>query len=108
MNQRGESADDLALQQNGFKLIAHHWRWRFDELDLIAREKQSWYSLKFGPVQGPNLAVRQTALRRQTHRAAHTTRHCLAALPRVPVCRSDTVLISGNGTIEWIKNTFEE
>jgi Holliday junction resolvase-like predicted endonuclease len=39
MNQRGESVDDLALQQNDFKLIAHYWWWRFDEIDLIPREK---------------------------------------------------------------------
>jgi Holliday junction resolvase-like predicted endonuclease len=52
--------------------------------------------------------MRRTALCRQTHQAARTIRRYLAALPRVPVCRSNTVLISGNGTIEWIKNAFEE
>jgi Holliday junction resolvase-like predicted endonuclease len=41
MNQRRESADDLALQQNGFKLIAHNCRLRLDEIDLITRDKNA-------------------------------------------------------------------
>ncbi len=112
MNQRGESAEDLAaafLQQNGLKLVTRNYRCRFGEIDLIARDGKMLVfaevrlraSAEFGGTAASITAAKRIKL-------ARAARHYLAALLRVPACRFDAVLISGDGAIEWIKNAFEE
>jgi putative endonuclease len=112
MNRRGDFAEDLAaafLKQNGLKLVVRNYRCRFGEIDLIARDGKmlvfTEVRLRASAEFGGAAASITTAKRLKLARAA---RHYLVTLSRVPECRFDAVLISGDGTIEWIKNAFEE
>jgi putative endonuclease len=113
MSARGADAENLAaefLQQRGLKLVARNYRCRYGEIDVIARDGGT---LVFVEVRmrssdrfGGAAASITAAKRKKLLRAA---RHYLAGIARMPACRFDALLISGNQpSIEWLKNAFAE
>jgi putative endonuclease len=107
----GAQAEQLAarfLQRHGLTLIEANYRGRFGEIDLILRDGGG---LVFAEVRQRSRddfggAAASIDARKQ-QRLIHTAQQYLAALPRIPPCRFDAVLLDGAGNIEWVKNAFE-
>ena len=96
------------LQRHGLALIESNYRCRFGEVDLILRDGAV---LVFAEVRQRSRGdFGGAAASIDTHkrqRLTLTAQHYLAALPRIPPCRFDAVLLDGAGNIEWVKNAFE-
>jgi putative endonuclease len=113
MRERGRRAEDIAatfLQQRGLTLVERNYRCRFGEIDLIARdgdvlvfvEVRMRTSRAFGGAAASITAAKRGKLLR-------TARHYIAGIARVPACRFDAVLISGEDAApEWLINAFGE
>lgn len=99
------------LQQRGLRLLQSNYRCRMGEIDLILRDGEM---LVFAEVRLRSRsdfggAAASIDSRKQA-KLARAAQHYLAALPHVPPCRFDALLLAaadGGGGIEWIKNAFE-
>lgn len=107
----GAQAEQLAarfLQRHGLTLVEANYRSRFGEIDLILRDGGG---LVFAEVRQRSSAdfggAAASIDARKQQRLIHTAQQYLAALPRIPPCRFDAVLLDGAGNIEWVKNAFE-
>lgn len=113
VNPRGEKAEILAaafLVKQGLVILSRNYSCRFGEIDLIARdgdtvifvEVRSRADTAFG-----GAAASITAAKRE--KLLKTARHYLAGLPRLPPCRFDAVLLTGNPPrLEWLRNAIED
>jgi putative endonuclease len=113
MRARGTDAENLAaafLQKAGLALVAHNYRCRFGEIDLVARDGATLVFVEVRLRSGSRFggaAASITSAKRA--RLLRTARHYLAGLARAPACRFDALLVDGkNNSIEWIKNAFAE
>ena len=110
---KGADAEEHALrhlQKHGLKLVAHNWRCRGGELDLILRdgdtlviaEVRQRSSEAFG---GASASVDA----RKRGRIIQTTQLFLAEHPQyadAPV-RFDVLALDGNGRIDWLRAAFD-
>ena len=112
MNTRGAQAENLAaqfLQQRGLKLLQQNYRCRFGEIDLILQDGDALVFAEvrlrsrcdFGGAAASINAVKQAKLVR-------AAQYYLAALPHIPPCRFDAVLLQAadGSSIEWIRDAF--
>jgi putative endonuclease len=107
----GAEAEQLAarfLQRHGLTLIEANYRSRFGEIDLILRDGGA---LVFAEVRqrsrGDFGGAAASIDTRKQQRLIRTAQQYLAALPHIPPCRFDAVLLDGADNIEWVKNAFE-
>ncbi len=107
----GAQAEQVAaqwMQRHGLTLVESNYRCRFGEIDLVLRDGET---LVFAEVRQRSrkdyggAAASIDAHKQQ--RLTLTAQHYLAALPRIPPCRFDAVLLDGAGNVEWIRNAFE-
>ena len=105
---RAEHVAAQYLQQNGLRLVEANFRCRFGEIDLILREGET---LIFAEVRqrssGDFGGAAASIDAHKQRRLILTAQHYLAALPRIPPCRFDAVLLDAADNIEWVKNAFE-
>jgi putative endonuclease len=113
MRARGIDAENLAaafMQNAGLVLVAHNYRCRFGEIDLVARDGTTLVFVEVRLRSGSRFggaAASITPAKRA--RLLRTARHYLAGLARAPACRFDALLVDGSDdSIEWIKNAFAE
>ncbi|MBI5891340.1 MAG: YraN family protein [Nitrosomonadales bacterium] len=107
----GAQAEQIAaqfLQRHGLKLVKANYRCRFGEIDLVLHDRET---LVFAEVrQRSRSDFGGAAASIDTHKQQRlilTAQHYLAALPRIPPCRFDAVLLDGAENVEWVKNAFE-
>ena len=110
---RGQAAEDVALhylQQQGLQLLARNYRTPGrggGEIDLVMRERDGTVvfvevrqrrSSDFGGAGGSIGRAKQ-------RRIVLAARHYLAALPRLPACRFDAVLVQAS--VVWLRAAFD-
>jgi putative endonuclease len=113
MTSQGAQAEQLAvqyLQQQGLKLIAQNYRSRFGEIDLIMRDGTTvvFVEVRLRRNAGFGGAAASIDVRKQ-QRIISTAQHYLAALPRIPACRFDVVLMDDveRSNLQWLRNAFD-
>jgi putative endonuclease len=110
----GAQAEQTAaryLQQQGLQLVQANYRCRMGEIDLILRDGDM---LVFAEVRLRSRSdfggAAASIDRHKQAKLIRAAQHYLSALPRIPPCRFDAVLLAsaeGKDGIEWIKNAFE-
>ena len=96
------------LQRHGLKLVEAKFRCRFGEVDLILRDGETLVFAEVRQRSSKDFGGAAASIdKHKQQRLILTAQHYLAALPRVPPCRFDAVLLDGAGNIEWLKNAFE-
>lgn len=107
---RGKSAEDQALvflSNHGLKLVARNYRCKQGELDLVMRDQQV---LVIVEVRYRKSDTYGSALESVTHnkqiKILAATQHYLNSQKLDDPMRFDVVAISGDGSVNWIKNAF--
>lgn len=109
---KGESAEQIAslfLQKQGLTLVCHNFRCKLGELDLVMQDKAALVIVEVrfrqSDVFGGALA---SITRKKQARIIAATQHyvIINRLSHVAI-RFDVVAVSGNGSINWIKNAFQ-
>jgi putative endonuclease len=107
----GAQAEQLAaqfLQRHGLKLVESNYRSRFGEIDLILRDGDSLVFVEVRQRSRSDFGGAAASIDpRKQHRLILTAQHYLAALPHIPPCRFDAVLLDSANNIEWLKGAFE-
>jgi len=113
MNRSGKDAEDVAaafLQARKLEILVRNYRCRFGEIDLVARDGMTLVFIevrmrrhdRFGGAAQSITATKRAKLLR-------AARHYIAGMSSPPACRFDALLIKGaDGSVEWIKNAFED
>lgn len=111
LTKSGSRAELLAaqfLQRHGLKLVESNFRSRFGEIDLILREGETLVFAEVRQRSHSNFGGAAASIdSRKQHRLILTAQHYLAALPHIPPCRFDALLLDAAENIEWVKNAFE-
>lgn len=108
----GAAAEDAAarhLTAAGCRLLARNARYREGELDLVVQERdlvvfvevRMRTATRFG---GASASVDRFKQKRLARAAEHWLLERYGE--RWPACRFDVVTLSGDGTIEWIRDAF--
>ena len=110
----GSEAEDLAaryLQQQHLVLVERNYRCRYGEIDLIMHDQSMlvFIEVKMRTHASFGGAIHSITELKQ-HKLILTANHYLANLKKIPPCRFDVVLITGQLAYEinWIKNAFGE
>ncbi|MEI7456877.1 MAG: YraN family protein [Nitrosomonadales bacterium] len=110
---KGPDAEKLAaefLQQQGLQLLAHNYRSRFGEIDLIMQDGSV---LVFVEVRQRSRADYGGAAAsidvHKQRKLISTAQHYLAQLHHTPPCRFDALLIddAAGCHVQWLKNAFD-
>lgn len=113
MTSSGVQAEQLAarfLETQGLKLLERNYRSRFGEIDLIMRDGDTLIFVEVRLRSRSHFGGAAASVdRRKQERLIATAQQYLAALPALPRCRFDVVLMSAlQGTPpEWLRNAFE-
>jgi putative endonuclease len=107
---RGESAEEQAhnfLIKNGLKPVTRNFRCKQGELDLIMTEQQTLViiEVRFRKTDKYGSAAESVTRAKQSRIIAATHVYLSSQKTNCPI-RFDVVAISGNGSIDWIKNAF--
>lgn len=103
----GEAAAEFWLLERGWTVVERQFRVGLGEIDLVARDGDTWVFLEVRLRQGHQtvsaLESITPAKQRRIYRAAmlYILRHHLAGQP----CRFDVLAID-EGQIEWIADAF--
>ncbi len=108
----GAAAEALAaryLAQQGLVILAHNWRTRRGEIDLIAREGHTivFVEVRLRQHRGfGGAAASITATKRA--RLISAAEQYLATLGTLPACRFDAVLLDAlhGDNIEWLRDVI--
>ena len=110
----GSEAENLAehyLQKQHLVLVERNYRCRYGEIDLIMRDQTMlvFIEVKMRTRSSFGGAIHSITQSKQ-HKLILTANHYLAGLKKIPPCRFDVVLITGQlqYEISWIKNAFSE
>jgi putative endonuclease len=107
---RGQSAEEQAhtfLVNKGLKPVIRNFRCQQGELDLIMMDNQTLViiEVRYRKNDRYGSALESITHAKQSHIIAAT--HQYLALHKIDCpLRFDVVALSGNGSIEWIKNAF--
>lgn len=110
---KGPDAEKLAaefLQRQRLQLVAHNYRSRFGEIDLIMQDGSV---LVFVEVRQRSRADYGGAAAsidaRKQQKLIRTAQHYLAQLHHMPPCRFDALLIDDRDGhhVQWLKNAFD-
>lgn len=107
---RGELAEKQALVyllSQGLTLVSKNYRCKHGELDLIMKDNNTLVivEVRFRKTNKYGSALETITSAKQS-RIINTTHIYLSELGENQSIRFDVVAISGDGTIEWIKNAF--
>jgi putative endonuclease len=107
---RGESAEEQAhrfLIDKGLKPVCRNFRCKQGELDLIMTDKQTLVivEVRFRKTDKYGSAAESITRAKQSKIIAATHVYLASQKTDCPI-RFDVIAISGNGTIDWIRNAF--
>jgi putative endonuclease len=107
---RGRNAEERAhrfLLEKGLKPVCRNFRCKQGELDLIMTEGRTLVivEVRFRKSDKYGSASESVTPAKQS-RIIAATQYYLSTLKRDCPIRFDVVALSGNGTIEWIRNAF--
>ncbi len=107
---RGESAEEQAhrfLIDKGLKPVSRNFRCKQGELDLIMTDKQTLVivEVRFRKTDKYGSAAESVTRAKQVKIIAATHIYLASRKTDCPI-RFDVIAISGNGTIDWIRNAF--
>lgn len=109
---KGDSAEQLALvylQQQGLRLVCCNYRCKAGELDLVMKDGSALVVVEVRFRQSEQFGGALASITRQKQvRIIAATQHyvIINKLNQVAI-RFDVVAISGDGSINWIKNAFQ-
>ncbi len=97
------------LESRGLRLLAHNYRCRQGEIDLVMATAEALVfvevrfrrSHRFG-------SPAETIGPRKRQRITTAARHYLQRYPSALPCRFDVLAISGEDTIDWIQDAFRD
>ena len=98
------------LQEHGLKPIAHNYRSRFGEIDLVMQDGPTLVfievRLRRSQVYGGAAASIDSRKQKRIIRAAQ---QYIAGINHIPPCRFDVVLMDDvqGQNVRWIKNAFD-
>lgn len=108
---RGVQAEQVAarfLQRQGLTLVQANYHCRFGEIDLVLRDQETLVFAEVRQRSSQDFGGAAASIdSRKQQRLILTAQHYLAALPHLPPCRFDAVLLDAAENIEWVKNAFE-
>ena len=108
----GDAAEEAVarhLAAHGCTLIARNARYPEGELDLIARERDMLVFVEVRMRRSAAFGGAAASVDRfKQKRLARAAQHWLLEHygERWPACRFDVVSVTGDGTIEWIRDAF--
>ncbi|ESS68368.1 hypothetical protein UPF0102 [Methyloglobulus morosus KoM1] len=107
---RGKNAEGQAqdfLVGKGLKLVSRNYRCKQGELDLIMNDGRTLVivEVRYRKSDVYGSALESVTASKQAKIIA-ATQHYLSTIRRDCPLRFDVVAISGNGSINWIKNAF--
>lgn len=107
---RGESAEQQAhnfLIKQGLKPVERNFRCKHGELDLIMTDKQTLVivEVRFRKSDRYGSAVESVTPSKQSRIIAATQFYLSTRKTDCPI-RFDVIALSGNGSMDWIKNAF--
>lgn len=107
---QGAQAEQRAaryLQQQGLKPVAHNYRGRFGEIDLVMQDGATLVFVEVRLRRSAEFGGAAASIdARKQQRIIRTAQQYLAGLAHVPPCRFDAVLLDDSG-VQWLKNAFE-
>lgn len=107
---RGDSAEQQAhefLLQHGLKPVTRNFRCPQGELDLIMTDNDTLVIIEVRFRQTDKYgSAAESVTRSKQLRIIAATQVYLATHKINPLLRFDVVALSGNGTLNWIKNAF--
>jgi len=98
------------LQQQGLKLIAHNYRGRFGEIDLIMQDGPSLVFIEVRLRRNADFGGAAASIdSRKQQRIIRTAQQYLSGLDHIPPCRFDVVLMDDaqGHNLQWLKNAFD-
>jgi putative endonuclease len=107
---RGEAAEEQAHQfllNNGLTAVCRNYRCQYGELDLIMTDHNSLViiEVRFRNNNTYGSALESITPRKQARLIA-TTQHYLSHHKTEQRIRFDVIALSGDGSLQWIKNAF--
>ena len=111
----GTFAEDAAcdwLLSKGFVIVARNIRYRFGEIDIIAKDKEILCFVEVRSRQNTQYGTPQASIRqqKQSRLIKAASLYLKQNYPRLPFCRFDVIAITGydaEAKIEYIPNAFE-
>jgi putative endonuclease len=107
---RGAAAEDQAhhfLVNNGLKLVCRNYRCKLGELDLIMTDRNTLVIIE---VRFRKTGIYGSALESITPskqaRIIAATQHYLLGQKTGLAIRFDVIALSGDGSLQWVKNAF--
>jgi putative endonuclease len=110
LGKQAESQAEIYLMKQGLKLIDRNYRSRFGELDLIMQDGSSLVviEVRYRKTDAYGSALESVTPAKQAKIIA-TTQHYLRDHPSADrPLRFDVVGISGDGSLNWIKDAFAQ
>lgn len=109
--QKGEQAEDQAyhfLMNKGFRPVCRNYRCKSGEIDLIMVDEGTlvFIEVRYRKTDRFGSALESITARKQSRIIAATQSYLSANKSDQPV-RFDVVAISGNNSINWIRNAFQ-
>lgn len=107
---RGEAAEEQAYQfliNNGLQPVCRNYRCKQGELDLIMTEGSTLViiEVRFRKTDIYGSALESITSRKQA-RIIMATQHYLSGQKTETAIRFDVIALSGNGSLQWVKNAF--
>lgn len=97
------------LQQQGLILVTQNYRCRAGEIDLIMRDGEVLVFVEVRLRSNKDFGGAAASIdSRKQQRIIKTAQHYLAALPILPPCRFDALLLEDPQglQVQWLKNAF--
>jgi putative endonuclease len=106
---KGALAEQQAAQylhEQGLNLVAHNYRSRFGEIDLIMQEGAVLVFVEVRMRRNASFGGAAASIDAgKQRRIIRTAQQYLMGLPNLPPCRFDAVLLDDKG-LQWLKNAF--
>lgn len=98
------------LQRQGLKPVSQNYRSRFGEIDLIMRDGATLVFVEVRLRSSGSFGGAAASIdARKQQRLVRTAQQYLAALPQLPPCRFDAVLMDDaqGRNVQWLRNAFD-
>nr|WP_087147621.1 YraN family protein [Crenothrix polyspora] len=107
---RGEAAEEQAHQfliNNGLQPVCRNFRCKYGELDLIMTDGNTLViiEVRFRKTDSYGSALESITHSKQG-RIIAATQYYLSGQKSEPAIRFDVIALSGNGSLQWVKNAF--
>jgi putative endonuclease len=110
---RGAEAEAMAaafLEEKGLRIIAHNYRCRLGEIDLIALDGSTTVFIEVRQRASSAFGGAASSITHaKKQRLIKAARHYMSRLRQIPECRFDALLIEGEPPrLSWVRNAFGE